>query len=70
MALKEKGIAGLGLGNTDWFAVSMALFQEGTLGVKGRCQMNNEQEFKALSQSFLPVAKAASIMAAENVKTQ
>lgn len=48
----------------------MALFQEATLGVKGRCQMmSNYQGFKALSQSFLLVAKAASIMAAENAKT-
>ena len=49
----------------------MALFQgEGTLGVKDRCQtMNNYQGFKALSQSFLLVAKAALITAAENVKT-
>lgn len=50
----------------------MALFQgEGTLGVKGRRQMMNDYwGFKALLQSFLLVAKAVLIMAAENVKTQ
>lgn len=49
----------------------MALFQgEGTSGVKGRYHvMNNYQGLKALSQSFLLVATAALIMAAENVKT-
>lgn len=70
MALKKRALQGW-----VWESLTdcqpMALFQgEATLGVKGRCQMqSNYQGFKALSQSFLLVAKAALIMAAENAKT-
>jgi len=70
---ERKGHCRTGSGSqTGLLLASMALFQgEGTSGVKGRCQrMNNYQGFKALLQSFFRVAKAALIMAAENVKTQ
>lgn len=71
---ERKGHCRTGSGSR-WLGCSwqgMALFQgEGTLGVKGRRQMMNDYwGFKALLQSFLLVAKAVLIMAAENVKTQ
>lgn len=62
--MKEKGIAGLGLGVTGQAPVGLSKKRH-----FGRHQMmNSYQELEDLSQLFLLVAKAALIMVAENVR--